>query len=90
MRTIWKFPLSIVDYQQIGPPRDAIPRHVGLDPAGKPCIWFEVDTDEPPATAEVYVVGTGNPIPPEAKKYLGSFNQDRFVWHVFITGESLY
>jgi hypothetical protein len=85
MRTIHKFILNVTDFQRLGPCGGAKPLWVEIDPAGKPCIWFEINTDVGPKELDIYIVGTGNPIPDEAQTYLGSFKQERFVWHVYTT-----
>ncbi len=88
MKTIWKFLIEITDYQELDVPQYAIPRHVGLDPLGAPCIWFAVDTDYSFKRRAVRIVGTGNPA--EAAwgyAYIASFLMGDFVWHVFDCGE---
>jgi hypothetical protein len=92
MRTIYKYPIKIVDQQTITSPqayRTIITppkiRHVGLDPQGQPCVWVEVDTDLAPHTWELFVVGTGNEIPDQAGLVsVGSFVAGPFVWHVYV------
>ena len=84
MNTIWKYPLEITDYQEIEMPQGARLLHVGLDPAGVPCVWAEVVTDSrPKKIVPLYVVGTGNPVPFGASEHVGSFNDGPFVWHVY-------
>lgn len=84
MNTVWKFPLEITDMQKIKMPVGAVVVHGGLDPFGVPCLWCQVDDQEYISRYEViYIVGTGNPIPPDASRHLGSFVQGPFVWHVY-------
>jgi len=85
MDTVYKYGFDIFNVsQEIEMPYVATPLRVGLDPHGMPSIWMRVDTDSIKSSRTVYVVGTGHPIPIGAETYVGSFNQDRFVWHVFI------
>lgn len=86
MQTIWKFPLLIIERQTVSVPWNATPIHAGLDPAGAPCIWCEVEstnTDREPL--EVFIVGTGNARPDRATKHLGSINHGLYIWHVYLS-----
>ena len=83
MNTIHKYPFEIVDQQTIEICKPAIFRHIGLDPQGDPCIWAEVYPGRDFNTMELFVVGTGHPIPTGALTFLGSFNQGPFMWHVY-------
>jgi hypothetical protein len=67
--TVWKYPLSIVDMNELKVPHGAQFLHVGVDPAGDLCLWARVNTSSPEIPARVYVVGTAYP----------------YVWHVFTT-----
>ena len=86
METIYKYRLAITDKQRLNLPLGFKVLYVGLDPAGAPCVWIEVDTDQETKRGKnFYVVGTGNPIPDGANQYVGSFVQaPLFVWHVYI------
>lgn len=85
MRTIYKYPFTIGPQEQIVElPSNAIFRHVGLDPTGQPSLWYEVDTLMPKKEHVLAVYGTGHEIHPSLETYLGSFNQDCFVWHIYI------
>lgn len=61
--------------------------HVGLDPAGTPCIWCEVDADvhpSPTIAATVLCVMSGEDLGRELPQYhLGSFVDGDFVVHVY-------
>lgn len=53
---------------------------------GRICIWALVDSEEENVDAvEVFIVGTGNPnpIPDDAKNFIGTVLMGEFVWHVF-------
>jgi hypothetical protein len=84
MTTIYKYPIRITDKQLIVSPMCSEIRHVGLDPNGTPCIWVEVATENEDEPWDLYIVGTGNPLPKGASVYVGSFVQGPFVWHAYI------
>lgn len=86
MLTIWKYPLRIVDLQEAGMPAGAQPLHVGLDPAGVPCLWVRVDPARPIRPLKVAILGTGAPWPDwldASAVHLGSFVEGPYVWHVY-------
>ena len=84
MRTIWKFPLVITDKQKITVPIGSNFVHCGLDPNGEPSIWYRVDPRLEAIEKDVYIVGTGNPLPDEALHHQGSFVHGPFMWHVYV------
>lgn len=59
--------------------------HVGLDPAGVPCLWAEVDPDSKcDMPAQVMVVLTGEVVPGRLPDYhLGTFVHEGHVIHVY-------
>ena len=86
MKTIYKYELKLTDYQIIATPcaGNSQPLHVGFDPNGQLYVWCLVETHSNLTENHViFIVGTGNPIPIEAKIHLGSVVQGPFVWHVF-------
>ena len=87
MKTIHKYPIQITDHQTISLPMGAKPLHVARDPNGLPSLWAVVETDNPKEDKDIYVVGTGNPMPESAKTHLGTFVINIHVWHVFIGDE---
>lgn len=84
-RRVYKFRLQPgVNYVDV--PKGAIPRAVGLDPeTGWPAMWAEVNPDAPTFGALVLLIGTGDVLPGEAARYLGSVigHNDMLVWHVY-------
>jgi hypothetical protein len=82
MKTIFKYPIGILRYQVVNSFQGAKPVHVGFDPQGQPCIWMEVDTQNPPENFVVNVIGTGHDLP-TLGAHAGSFLQGPFVWHVY-------
>ena len=81
--TIYKYPFEIEDVQTLEICKPAVFRHIGLDPAGQPCIWDEVEPGRDDNTMTLFIVGTGHPIPPGAFTFLGTFNQGPFMWHAY-------
>lgn len=88
-KTIWKYPLQLVDKQVIDMPYGAKLLTVQVQHE-IPCVWVAVDQPEPIFKAPVtfWIVGTGRQIPMEAvtkSGYLGSFQLDggHLVFHVF-------
>lgn len=84
MRTIHKYPLAITDAQILPVQVNAMPLHVD-NQNGQLTLWMEVDSDRAFLAKTVYVVGTGNPIPRDAKVYVGSAIVSPFVWHVYLS-----
>jgi len=86
MNTIWKFPLTITDHQTITVPRSFMPLTVQFQ-GPVLCLWAMVDPNEAMNIdpLNIYIVGTGNPGPPEDAQYLGTAQQSggALVWHVF-------
>jgi hypothetical protein len=85
MKTIWKFPIEITAHQKIQMPVGADILYSDLDPEGTPCIWALVQFDSPngpKSMRDIFIYGTGNPVS-KCEKYIGTFKQGRFVWHVF-------
>lgn len=82
MKTIWKFPLRLVNGGQMvsAPPPFAIVRFAMQD--GRPCAWAIVNDDLPPKTHGVAIVGTGHECPDDAA-YRGSCEDRAFIWHLF-------
>jgi hypothetical protein len=84
MKTIRKYQIKITGEQEITMPFGAEVIHAGLDPQGTPCLWAKVESGNSPEPVSVLMVGTGNQMPYEADRHLGSFTQGDYVWHVFL------
>ncbi len=82
MKTVYKYPLYIVDAQVVNLPAGAVVLHIAPDPQGKACLWAFVDTDRPLETRSIVVTGTGHEVP-DGLEHLGSFVQEWGVWHVW-------
>lgn len=89
METIYKYPLAMIDSQKIEMPVNAqilcaqVQRH-------EVCLWAQVAVDDPRARTaerEILIVGTGNPLPARANRYIGTVQltgaYDGLVFHVY-------
>jgi len=84
MTTIWKFSLKVVDSQMVEMPRGAtllcvqVQWHV-------PCLWVQVDSEQPKEKREILTVGTGHLMPEKIGSYLGSYQLENgaLIFHVF-------
>jgi hypothetical protein len=84
---VWKFPINIVDDQQIEMPEHAQILHVGGQD-GRLCLWVRVNPANAKVARRISVRGTGHTIEkgqlaPANGFYLGSAQVGPFVWHVF-------
>lgn len=87
MRTIWKYPIPLLDRFTLGLPTGFALLHVQTQGA-MPMLWAQVDTEQPLETVLFALVGTGKPLPhPTEGKfgYVGSFTLDdsALVFHTF-------
>jgi hypothetical protein len=87
MRTIYKYPLNLVDTQQVKLPKLAECLTVKMQ-QGHPCMWAIVDPAQPTEIVTVHLVGTGHAVPRKvgALQYLGTVQDAGFVWHFFLEG----
>lgn len=94
--TIWRFPLPITDMPtlnlpagskvlSVGPPRGPeLYSNDGMD------LWALVDPTAAPEPRSFRVVGTGNPMPPDAGRFVGTVpsHGGALIWHVFEAASS--
>lgn len=82
MKRIYKYPLGpniTVVHSYAGPVR-----RVGIDSAGAPCVWIELDPKTPIIKRTFLLLGTGHQIPEEPLEFLGSMkHDDQFIWFVY-------
>lgn len=85
MRTIYKYPLDIVDTQIVRLPRGSLILTCQIQ-NNELYLWAEIDTNEKETVnAVVSIFGTGHSIPLDYDGYhLASVQQDEYVWHVFL------
>jgi hypothetical protein len=84
-RTIWKFPLQVVEEQALQMPIGAKVLHVGTQ-GNIASIWAEVDPTAELEKRWIYMFGTGHSLPAlRAAKHLGTFmmHDGTVVYHVF-------
>lgn len=85
MKTIYKYPLEITDEQEIEIPLGSRILSVQMQ-RDQLCLWAMVNSKVTNKTKiKILVCGTGNPIeyPPSRMEFLGTIQQQVFVWHVF-------
>lgn len=82
MKTIHKTQLRVVDTQLITILQDSKLLFLGAQ-HGHITLWYECNPANRTDEIMIYVIGTGNPIPEDAKTYLGSVMMSIFVWHVY-------
>ena len=82
MKTIWKFPFEIASFIEVEMPNNPEMLHVELQ-GWQPCLWAIVDPDNEKRVFSFLLIGTGHPLPDNAAKHVGTFQQKQFVWHMF-------
>jgi hypothetical protein len=85
MKTIWKFPLEVTDFQHIKVPKGyrILTVRVQYD---RPTLWAMVDPNETDVgPVEIRIFGTGHPMPDDPGRYIGTFQMSggSLVFHVF-------
>ena len=94
MKTIWKFPLELIDEQDVMMPKGAkilsVHVQVSIDVSEAHeivCLWALVDPDAKLQKRVIEIFGTGNPIdvPGVTHKFIGTVQMrgGSLVWHVF-------
>lgn len=84
---IYKFPLEVVDFQEVQMPQDSEILCVQTQ-NNKPCIWAKVDVEKVDVVKKLCIYGTGqkvNYLEQKESRYIGTFqlmNGD-FVMHLF-------
>ena len=92
-KTVWKFPLTVTDVQEVLMPTGAQFLHVDVQVPNayerEFTLWALVDPQAPKVARRIVVVGTGNPAPDDADgaEFVGTVMDDPFVWHVFVKAE---
>lgn len=70
MKTIFKYPLSIITHQEILMPEGAEIIHVGIDPQNSVCAWALVDSDKPKKRVPIKIYGTGHEVISDVRDHL--------------------
>lgn len=83
---VWKFPLQLVETQEIEVPEGALALHLALQ-GRTPTLWAGCDPSQPREKRRVILAGTGLTNPRLATAgYLGTVQLDGYVWHYFDDG----
>lgn len=92
---IYKYPLKITDEQSVDMPTGA--KILSVQMQGKTlCLWASVNPENKQSKRTICIVGTGNPFDEDRNVrlgtsegrgvgcvYLGTVQDQGFVWHVF-------
>lgn len=78
---IYKYQFALVESQYVAMPGGAEVLSTGLQ-NGIITIWAKVDPNNPSVAYAFHIVGTGGEVP-DNTEFIGTVQQDRFVWHVF-------
>ena len=82
MKTIWKFPLELKGLQNISIPEGADILNCAIQNGGV-FLWALVDPSLPLQRREIEMIGTGNQIPEEERRYISTIIDGALVWHIF-------
>ena len=82
MRAIYKYPLLVADQQTVPMQRGATILCV-QNQNDIPCIWAIVDPEAKQEPRRIVMRGTGHEFTGGEDIYIGTFQLDRFVFHVF-------
>ena len=83
MQTIYKYPLLILDQQDVEMPMGAALMTVQMQ-NGQPCLWALVDTKNTREKRKVLIRGTGHPAS-DLGRYISTFQMkgSELVFHAF-------
>lgn len=86
MKTIYKYPLQVTDYQEVQIPWDAQLLSVQVQ-NGTPCLWALVETTRQKERVVIDIYGTGNPIEADLheRDFIDTFQMHggSLVFHAF-------
>ena len=82
MKTIWKYALESLRPQEITLRKNAEILSAQFQNE-KLCLWVLLDTGEIEETYRIHIIGTGFNINVKLDYYIGTVQQDPYVWHVF-------
>jgi hypothetical protein len=89
MRTIYKYPIAVVDQQTLRLPAEAEILCVQMQ-GEQPCIWALVTPNATTKDRDIRVYGTGHRMPDEtaSHRYIGTIQMaaGSLVFHVFEAG----
>ncbi len=79
---VWKYILRTTELQTITIPRYHHKLTIQIQ-NDIPCLWALVDPQDATCEMQIYTVGTGHDLPADWKEYIGTYQTEQFVWHVF-------
>ena len=82
MKTIYKYPFEVKNEFTLAMPEGAQVLTAQLQREA-PCIWAIVDIDNHMVEHKFILLGTGRTFLEEGLKYISTFQQRPFVWHLF-------
>ena len=86
MKTIWKYPIKVTDYQTIEIPKYSEIIDVQVQDE-TPCVWVLVNPENGNMIKGLRIFGTGHEIDPEEDfYYVGTFQLHEGVCHLFEIG----
>jgi hypothetical protein len=85
MGVVWKYSLPPEPVAEIEMPASALVLHVAAQGHNDLCVWAHVEQDRRPCLRRFYLVMTGEQVPDDAGRYLGTghLRDGSFVVHVF-------
>lgn len=83
MKTVYKYPLRILDEQEVEMPDSANLLTVQMQ-NGQPCLWALVDTSNPMVLRKILIRGTGH-VAEKVGRYISTFQMQggALVFHAF-------
>lgn len=87
MKRIYKYQLSITRVQEVVMPTGAKLLTAQMQ-GGMICVWAMVREGAELVKRRFSIVGTGHQSDLSEKNYVGTVQDDGFVWHVFDDGEA--
>lgn len=87
MKSIYKYKLDLGDECRVSMHKFA--RILCVQTQGRDiCVWAEVDTEHPIVDTQFWIVGTGHSRDTSDRNYVGTVQQNGFVWHVYTLCET--
>lgn len=83
MKSIWKYPLNIIDTQSVEIPANSRILSVQFQHEVL-TVWAHVEASNPKVLRKIHIYGTGHPADSaEYLDFIGTAQQYGLVWHVF-------
>jgi hypothetical protein len=87
MRKVHKYSFPTIDSFSLMLPDGAkilmVAPQSGIDSSIGAYLWAEVNPDASPIRRKFRLFGTGHPIENDSLVYVGSYQHDIFVWHLY-------